>query len=166
MKKNIANKNFITGLIIIGVLSFAGWICNTITIGPECMKEGCNRGRTPGSKYCYDHKLRENKLSTDSEPTSEDQSSTDSSTDRGSSQKTYSNINNNDSNDSDSSYSNHTRKNTYGTAGSPKAGTYDSYDEGYDDIYMDGDYDDDRYNSDGRYADGVDDAMDDDEEDW
>ena len=34
-----------------------------------------------------------------------------------------------------------------------------------DDIYMDGDYDDDRYDNDSDYADGVDDAMDDDE-DW
>ena len=37
---------------------------------------------------------------------------------------------------------------------------------GYDDIYMDGDYDDDRYDNDSDYADGVDDAMDDDDEDW
>ena len=49
---------------------------------------------------------------------------------------------------------------------SPKISTYDSYDEGYDDIYMDGDYDDDRYDNDSDYADGVDDAMDDDDEDW
>ena len=48
----------------------------------------------------------------------------------------------------------------------PKISTYDSYDEGYDDIYMDGDYDDDRYDNDSDYADGVDDAMDDDDEDW
>lgn len=48
----------------------------------------------------------------------------------------------------------------------PKLSTYDSYDEGYDDIYMDGDYDDDRYDNDSDYADGVDDAMDDDDEDW
>ena len=34
------------------------------------------------------------------------------------------------------------------------------YDEGYDDIYMNGDYDYDRYDSDDDYAAGVDDAMD------
>ena len=44
--------------------------------------------------------------------------------------------------------------------------TYDSYDDGYDDIYMDGDYDYDRYDSDSDYADGVDDAMDETGEDW
>ena len=41
-----------------------------------------------------------------------------------------------------------------------------SYDEGYDDIYMDGDYDYDRYDRDSDYADGVDDAMDEFDEDW
>lgn len=41
-----------------------------------------------------------------------------------------------------------------------------SYDKGYDDIYMDGDYDWDRYNSDPDYADGVDDAMDEFDEEW
>lgn len=58
------------------------------------------------------------------------------------------------------SYSNHTKKNSSGKK------TYDSYDEGYDDIYMDGDYDYDRYDSDSDYADGVDDAMDETGEDW
>lgn len=52
------------------------------------------------------------------------------------------------------------------TSGNP----YKSYDDGYDDVYMDGDYDDDRYNRDSNYADGVDDAIEDDYEegdgDW
>ena len=38
--------------------------------------------------------------------------------------------------------------------------------DGYDDVYMDGDYDDDRYDSDDDYAAGVDDAIDDDDDDW
>ena len=60
-----------------------------------------------------------------------------------------------------SSYSSGTKKST-----TTKKSTYDSYDDGYDDIYMDGDYDYDRYESDSDYADGVDDAMDEYEEDW
>ena len=44
--------------------------------------------------------------------------------------------------------------------------TYDSYDDGYDAIYMDGDYDYDRYEYDSEYADGVDDAMDELGDDW
>lgn len=47
-----------------------------------------------------------------------------------------------------------------------KKSTYDSYDDGYDGIYMDGDYDYDRYDSDSDYDDGVDDAMDEFEEGW
>ena len=43
---------------------------------------------------------------------------------------------------------------------------YDSYDDGYDDIYMNDDYDYDRYYTDSDYANGVDDAMDDFGEDW
>ena len=54
--------------------------------------------------------------------------------------------------------------NTYNSSGSTsstkKSNPYASYDDGYDDIYMDGDYDDDRYSSDKDYADGVDDAID------
>ena len=42
--------------------------------------------------------------------------------------------------------------------------TYDSYDDGYDAIYDDDGYDEDRYDSDPDYAAGVDDAMD--ELDW
>ena len=56
------------------------------------------------------------------------------------------------------------------TATSNSNSSYRSYDDGYDAIYDDGDYDWDRYKTDRNYADGVDDAMDDwdDEygEDW
>ena len=44
--------------------------------------------------------------------------------------------------------------------------TYASYDSGYDSIYDDGDYDWDRYQKDKDYADGVDDAMEELDEDW
>ena len=56
----------------------------------------------------------------------------------------------------------------YGSTGSKtssKWSTHDSYDDGYEDIYENGDYDWDRYKTDRDYADGVDDAMEDDE-DW
>ncbi len=68
---------------------------------------------------------------------------------------------------SSSSYSNDTNT-TSGSSysSSTKKSTYDSYDDGYDDIYMDGDYDYDRYDRDSDYADGVDDAMDELGEDW
>lgn len=59
-----------------------------------------------------------------------------------------------------------TKKNNTGTSSSKKNNPYNSYDDGYDDIYMDDDYDYDRYYKDSDYADGVDDAMDDLDEDW
>ena len=43
---------------------------------------------------------------------------------------------------------------------------YASYDSGYDSIYDDGDYDWNRYQKDKDYADGVDDAMEELDEDW
>lgn len=58
---------------------------------------------------------------------------------------------------SNKSYSSGIKKNT-----TTSRSTYDSY----DDIYMDGDYDYDRYDRDSDYADGVDDAMDELGEDW
>ena len=67
---------------------------------------------------------------------------------------------------SGSSYNSSTKKNNTGTSSTKKTNPYNSYDDGYDDIYMDGDYDYDRYYKDRDYADGVDDAMDDLDEDW
>ncbi len=70
------------------------------------------------------------------------------------------------------------RKATYGTSSTTSSSSssnsssskynsshsYDSYDSGYDDVYMDGDYDQDRYDRDDDYATGVDDAIEDDME--
>lgn len=43
--------------------------------------------------------------------------------------------------------------------------SYEHYDDGYEAIYYDGEYDEDRYDSDPEYAEGVDDAMDELDED-
>ena len=43
---------------------------------------------------------------------------------------------------------------------------YEHYDDGYEAIYYDGEYDEDRYDSDPEYAEGVDDAMDEFDEEW
>lgn len=63
------------------------------------------------------------------------------------------------------SYSNNSSKSNY-NYDYDYSYTYDSYDDGYDAIYMDGDYDYDRYEYDSEYADGVDDAMDELGDDW
>ena len=53
-----------------------------------------------------------------------------------------------------------------GHSSSNKSNPYASYDSGYDSIYDDGDYDWKRYQKDKDYADGVDDAMEELDEDW
>lgn len=67
----------------------------------------------------------------------------------------YSSFDTNDYNDSYSS-SYHTGS---GSTYSSSSSTRDSYNSGYDDVYMDDDYDYDRYNHDIHYANGVDDAL-------
>ena len=59
---------------------------------------------------------------------------------------------------SSSSYSG-TGKNYSSSSGSSRYRTQDSYDDGYEEVYDDFDYDIDRYYEDDEYADGVDDAM-------
>lgn len=54
----------------------------------------------------------------------------------------------------------------FGNDGIFEDNTDDSYDDGYDDIFMNGDYDYDRYDKDIAYADGVDDAIDEYEEEF
>jgi len=49
---------------------------------------------------------------------------------------------------------------TYHYSAPPSSHYYDAYDDGYDSVYDDGDYDLDRYLTDDDYASGVDDALD------
>lgn len=61
--------------------------------------------------------------------------------------------------------------NTYSSPSIPNRGIYkrpsmDSYDEGYEDVYLNDDYDWDRYQENDDYAMGVDDALDDEGDDW
>lgn len=60
---------------------------------------------------------------------------------------------------SKSTYSSNKKSNS---SSNKKSSGWDSYDKGYEDVWLDDDYDWDRYQSDSDYADGVDDAM----EDW
>ena len=45
--------------------------------------------------------------------------------------------------------------------GDKKKHSWNSYDDGYEDVFEDGDFDDVRYSRDSLYADGVDDGFDD-----
>lgn len=137
MKQNLFGYKLAAFFVIVGALLVIGLIGEASE--PKCIKTGCDNKQTRGSSYCYLH-----------EPY------TGSSTSHSSS--SYSNKSNSTNK---SSYSSGIKKNT-----TTSRSTYDSYDDGYDDIYMDGDYDYDRYDRDSDYADGVDDAMDELGEDW
>lgn len=140
-------------LVVIGIFVFIGSIGNASE--PKCIKAGCDNNQASGSSYCYLHKPSSSKYSSYSSSSYGNKASVGSSSSTGSSTNSYSGSSKSSAT-SNSSYSNtNKRKNTY-----------DSYDDGYDDIYMDGDYDYDRYDRDSDYADGVDDAMDEFEEDW
>ena len=101
---------------------------------PKCIKAGCDNDQASNSSYCYLH-------------------------------KTYSSSSYKSKKYSSSSSSSSTKTST-STSSSKKtsSSSYKSYDEGYEDVYENDDYDWDRYYSDSDYADGVDDAMD--ELDW
>lgn len=155
MKKNSFGQGLAVFLVIAGVLLVIGLIGQAGE--PECAKPGCDNKRAGGSGYCYLHKPYTGSGSSHSSSSYSTKSSSDTSS-KGNSGISYSNRPNTTSN---SSYDNSTKK-----SNTTKKSTYDSYDDGYDDIYMDGDYDYDRYDRDGDYADGVDDAMDEFGEDW
>ncbi len=73
------------------------------------------------------------------------------------------------SNDGSKSYSSSKPSSSSSKSSSGKSyrslNPYEHYDDGYEAIYYDGEYDEDRYDSDPEYAEGVDDAMDELDED-
>ena len=144
MSENSFGQRVAIFLVIIGILYVIGTIGEASE--PKCIKAGCNNKQASGSSYCYLHESSGIRYTLYGSSTYHSKSYDSSST--GNSEST------------NRSYSNDTKKN------SSRKSTYDSYDDGYDDIYMDGDYDYDRYESDSDYADGVDDAMDEMGEDW
>ena len=154
MKKNSFGQGLAIFFVIIGVLFVIGSIGEASEL--KCIKSGCDNKQASGSSYCYLHKpYTESSTSHSSSSYSNKSSSSTSSPGSSSSYISKSNSTNK------SSYSSGTKKST-----TTNKSTYDSYDDGYDDIYMDGDYDYDRYDRDSDYADGVDDAMDEYGEDW
>ena len=154
MRKNSFGQGLAIFFVIIGVLFVIGSIGEASE--PKCIKAGCDNKQASGSSYCYLHKPYTGSSSSYSNKSSS--STSKSSTSSSGSSSSYNSKSNSTNN---SSYSSGTKKST-----TTKKSTYDFYDDGYDDIYMDGDYDYDRYDRDSDYADGVDDAMDEYGEDW
>ena len=156
MKKNSFGQGLAVFLVVIGIFYIIGAISEASE--PKCIKSGCDNKQATNSSYCYLHKPYIGSSSSHSNSSYSNKSSSSSSS--------SSHNNKSTAGSNASSYNSSTKKSSTGTSGSKKSNTYDSYDDGYDDIYMDGDYDYDRYDSDSDYADGVDDAMDEFDEDW
>lgn len=156
MKKNSFGQGLAVFLVVIGIFYIIGAISEASE--PKCIKSGCDNKQATNSSYCYLHKPYSGSSSSHSGSSYSNKSSSSSSS--------SSHNNKSTAGSNASSYNSSTKKSSTGTSSSKKSNTYDSYDEGYDDIYMDGDYDYDRYDRDSDYADGVDDAMDEFDEDW
>lgn len=138
MSKRNDGSGVLATIIVIGIFLFIGLIMDAST--PKCIKSGCDNDQAEGSSYCYLHKLYSGSSSYKSKSSSYSNSSgSNSSKSSSTSNKTTS------SSSSKSKYS---------------SNSYSSYDDGYEDVYENEDYDWDRYYSDDDYADGVDDAMD------
>lgn len=138
MKKN--SNPFPKAFIFIVIVFCIVEIVDMVHESKTCIMKGCDYYRMGESKYCYIHQSS-SKKSTSSGTSSYGNQSSGSSSSSASSKSSYS-------------------------SGTKKSSSYKSYDDGYDDIYMDGDYDDERYRTDQDYADGVDDAMDEFDGDW
>ncbi len=156
MKKNSFGQGLAVFLVVIGIFYIIGAISEASE--PKCIKSGCDNKQATNSSYCYLHKPYSGSSSSHSNSSYSNKSSSSSSS--------SSHNNKSTAGSNSSSYNSSTKKSSTGTSSSKKSNTYDSYDDGYDDIYMDGDYDYDRYDRDSDYADGVDDAMDEYGEDW
>lgn len=154
MKQNLFGYKLAAFFVIVGALLVIGLIGEASE--PRCIKTGCDNKQARGSSYCYLHEPYTG--SSTSHSSSSYSNKSYGSTPKSSTSSKYSNKSNSTNK---SSYSSGIKKNT-----TISRSTYDSYDDGYDDIYMDGDYDYDRYDRDSDYADGVDDAMDELGEDW
>lgn len=145
---------FGTILVILFILAALG-----VGDGPKCAHSGCDRDAAYEGDYCYLHSSSgyssSHKTSTNhssSYGTSSSGSATGSSTTSSSGTTTS-----------------HKTGSTTSSSISHKTSKHDTYDDGYDDVYMDDDYDWDRYMEDDDYASGVDDAiedMEDEGEDW
>ena len=155
MKKNSFGQGLTVFLVGIGIFYIIGAISEASE--PKCIKSGCDNKQATNSSYCYLHKPYTGSSSSHSSSSYSNKSTSSSSS---------SSHNNKSTAGSNASSYSSTKKSSTGTSSSKKSNTYNSYDDGYDDIYMDGDYDYDRYDRDSDYADGVDDAMDEFEEDW
>lgn len=143
------------GLTIVFLLGFL-LIVSAVISRPECSMSGCDKDAKDGSRYCYLHDMSYrsygnpdyNDVYEDSQCRREVSSS------------------NNSYYSTTSTNNNSPKKPSSSSSSSSAYESHEAYDEGYNNIYEDGDYDWERYNEDDDYATGVDDAIDEFGEDW
>lgn len=154
MKKVLLVICSIIGVVIVCKFGFE----ENNTYDTICIQPECNNERVEGSIYCKDHKPSKEDAELDDclhdmvpyvEDTTEENTKETT---------TYSYHNSSGSSSYSNSSSSYGGSSSY--SGSSSSSPYKSYDEGYEAVYDDDDYDWDRYNSDSDYADGVDDALD------
>ena len=137
------------GLSVFIIVAVVLLIVIAIPSEPKCSMSSCDNDAKDGSSYCYLHDLSYRSYGNPDynevyENSKKNRNNNSSSSDYSNSNSTSNNISTN-----------------RGTTSKKTYNSYDSYDEGYEDIYDNEDYDMDRYNNDSEYAAGVDDAMDD-----
>lgn len=142
-------------LSIIGICVLAVFL---LIIGSIRDKASYNPESTNDSTSTLENLLTETKSDSLETIDTEKNSPEDTSTENTSPEVTSTEVTSPENTSSDTE-SHETSKNT-----SSDTKSYESYDEGYEAIYEDDDYDYERYQNDPDYADGVDDAMD--ELDW
>lgn len=123
MKNNSFGQGLIAFFVIVGVLFIIGSIGEASE--PKCIKAGCDNKQASGSSYCYLHKPY-----TGSGSSSHSNSSYSSKSSSSSSVRSTSSSSNKSKITTNSSYGSSTKK-----SGTSKKNSYDSYDDGYDDIY-------------------------------
>ncbi len=135
-------------LLTIGIMLVIGLIISAFE--PRCSMSGCDKHVSEGDRYCVLHEMSYRSYGNpDYNEVYENRQKN----------KNHNSFSSNFSGSNNTSNSSTVNK---GTTSSKKTyNTYDSYDEGYEDIYDNDDYDMDRYYNDDEYAAGVDDAMDD-----
>lgn len=155
MKNNSSGTGIVAVIVFIVVLGFIGMAMEESE--SKCFKSGCDNEQASGSSYCYLHQPYSGRSS--SRYSSSSSSEYGSSTSGSSKKYDY----------SSSNYSGKS-KDYSSSSSSSKYHTQDSYDDGYEAVYDDEDYDMDRYLEDDDYASGVDDAIgdleDEGESDW
>ena len=156
--KNNTFSSFVIGFAVtLCVLGLISVVIDANT--PKCIKAGCNNERASGSSYCYIHKPYTYSGTTKSTSGSKSSGSASSAGSVNSTNKSASTTKSSGSSSKKSSSGSSTKKSS--SSGSSKKSYNNSYDEGYEDVYDNDDYDWDRYRTDRDYANGVDDAMED-----